>query len=77
MPNKYLKSKARAQKQAEARRRQQENLKNEISRLHEQLLASIDNAMPLSTWLPRMSVRLRKFLSKLPRQKPRSKKELE
>lgn len=77
MPNKYLKGKARLQKQAEARRRQRENLKNEVIRMHERLIASIDNAVPLSAWLPRMSVRVRKFLAQLPRQNPRSKKDLE
>ncbi len=77
MPNKYLKGKARLQKQAKARRRHLEQLKKEVAVLRERLVASIDNAVPLSAWLPRMSVRLRKFMAQLPRQNPRSKKDLE
>ncbi len=75
MPNKHSKGKARLQKQAAVRRRQQERLKKEASHLREKLVAAIDNAVPISTWLPTMPVRLRKFIARLPRQKPRSKKE--
>jgi hypothetical protein len=72
MPNKHSKSKARLQKQADARQRQMERLKSEVAVLHERLVASIDNAVPISSWLPRMSVRLRKTLAWLDRLKERN-----
>ncbi len=77
MPNRYLKGRARLRKQAATHRRFQEKLKNEVGRLREKLIAAVDNAVPPSAWLPPLSVRLRKFMSRLPHQKPSSKKEPE
>jgi hypothetical protein len=77
MPTKHLKGKARLQKQADAHRRQLEQLKSEVAALHKRLVASIDNAIPISSWLPRISVRLRKTLAHLTKQNPCSKKEIE
>jgi hypothetical protein len=76
MPNKRSKNRSRFRTQRQREMKAQEQRKQELRAQEERLIASIDNNIPISAWLPQPSVRLRKALKHLPKRTPISKNDL-